>query len=223
MKTTGIFAPARLSSERLPRKQLLPIGDTCMFDICCNKLDAIAEMGIPAYVLISEKELVEIAKRYKNVKIVERDEETGKVDGPLNYIFKDILSYSEESHLMFLNPCLIFLSVETIVSAVNEFNMMSADYATSLKKFQNWILDSRMKPLCNIDYVRLSTKEIEPMYEFANAFHIFNRKNFIKDGMELKEGFRGMFIENSDECIDIDTLIDYEFAKWKYENQNNFL
>lgn len=34
-KTLAIFAPARLSSQRLPNKQLLPLNNTNMFDICC--------------------------------------------------------------------------------------------------------------------------------------------------------------------------------------------
>ena len=221
-KTTGIFAPARLASERLPNKQLLPIGDTCMFEICCRKLNEVAAFDIPAYVLINDAELIAIAEKYKNIKIVVRDEGTTQCDGPLQYIFKDILYASQETHLMFLNPCLIFLSVDTIVNTVKEFNALDCDYATSVKKFQNWILSPEMKPLCPIDYVRLSTKEIEPMYEFANAFHIFNRENFIKDGMELKEGFKGLEIASARECIDIDTRSDYEYAKWCYENTERF-
>lgn len=218
MKQVGIFVPARMNSERCPQKQILPIGNSCMFDICCKKLEEIAGNGIPTYVLINDNELVEIAKKYSGLKIVLRDPETGLVDGPLKYIFKDILTASKESHLMFLNDCLIFLSTKTIMEKIHEFEKSDADYATSVHKFQNWIMDENFKMLCPIDFERLSTKEISPMYQFANAFHIFNRKAFMEDGMELKEGFQCLEIESDLECIDIDTRSDYEYAKWTYEN-----
>ena len=38
-KKVGIYIPARLSSERLKNKQILPIGNTCMFEIACKKLN----------------------------------------------------------------------------------------------------------------------------------------------------------------------------------------
>ena len=62
-KKIGIFVPARLGSHRLPNKQILPIGDTFMFKICCKKLSYIKKVyNIPTYVLICDKELIEIAK-----------------------------------------------------------------------------------------------------------------------------------------------------------------
>ncbi len=218
MKSTGVFAPARLSSERLPQKHLLPIGDSCIFDICCRKMEELAVRGIPSYVLICEDELFSIARRYPHITIVERNPETADADGPANFIYKDIAAESQETHLMFLNPCLIFLKVDTVVRTVETFNSMANDYGTSIKRFQNWVLNERMEPLCHMDCARLSTKEIEPLYEIANAFHLFNRENFIKDGMVLKDGFHGFLIEDSAECVDIDTRDDFEFAKWKYEH-----
>ena len=189
-----------------------------MFEFCCQKLDRIARTGIPCYVLINEPELLAIAKKYPAVAIVPRAPETGMVDGPLQFIFKDMLTASSESHLMFLNPCLIFLRERTIIDAVHRFNASASDYATSVKKFQNWIMGPNYEMLCPIDYRRLSTKEIEPMYEFANAFHIFNRMNFMEDGCELKPGFEPVLIDSAEECIDIDTESDYLYAKWYYEN-----
>lgn len=219
MKDTGIFVPARLSSHRLPNKQILPIGNTNMFEICCNKLNSISKHGINTYVLICENELINIASKYPNIGIVYREEDTTKKEGPLNYIFKDVLSVSQNTHLMFLNPCLVFLSESTILDAITKFNSSRYEYATSVKKFQNWIMDNNMNLLCDIDYKRLTTKEIVPMYQFANAFHIFNRKNFISDGMELKDGFMGIEVKSEKECIDIDTEEDYLYAKWRYEKE----
>ena len=161
-KQTGIYVPARLSSQRLPNKQILPLGNSCMFDICCQKLDTIKkDYGINTYALVYESELLEIAHKYENVFTIQRDEGTAKAEGPLVYIFKDILDV-EDTHLMFLNPCLSFLSIDTIVNNIKKFNESDADYATSVKNFQNWLLKKDGKMITDINYQRLTTKEIEP-------------------------------------------------------------
>ena len=216
MREVGIFVPARLSSHRLPNKQILPIGNTCMFEICCKKLDYIKKYyGISTYVLICDDELIEIAMKYPNVKIIIRDIDTTEAEGPLQFIFKDILDVTEK-YLMFLNPCLIFLSPQTIVTSICNFLTSGKEYGTSVKKFQNWLWDDNIKPVTHIDYQRLTTKEIEPWSQAAHCFHIFNREMFKKDGYMLKEDIVLLEIP-VEQTVDIDTKEDYEYAKFKYE------
>ena len=214
-KQIGIFIPARLSSERLPNKLVLPIGDTCLFDIACKKLNTISNK-YNKYVLISDKELIEIATKYNNIKIIIRDKSTTVAEGPLSFIFNDMKNVVD-THLMFLNPCLAFLTKETILKALNDFSNSTADYGTSVKILQNWIFDSCGKSLNDINYHRLTTKEIKPILEAAHCFHIFNKEQFFEDGMMLKEGFMPLLIPK-EETIDVDTKDEYEYAKWKWEN-----
>ena len=186
-KKIGIFAPARLNSQRLPNKQILPIGDSCMFEICCKKLANINLLyNIPVYVLIYDKPLINIAKKYSNITIIYRDQDTVEQEGPLNYIYKDILTVPED-YLVFLNPCLIFLSETTIINKIKEFDQSNKNYGTSVKKIQNWIWDNEHNIITDINYKRLATKEIVPWYQCAHCFHIFNKHNFIQDGLMLKE------------------------------------
>ena len=216
-KTIGIFVPARLGSQRLPHKQILPLGDSCMFDMCCQKLEYIAVVyNIPTYVLICESALIEIAKKYSHVKIIEREPETAKAEGPLQYIYKDVLNVDED-YLMFLNPCLTFLTVETIVQKAKEFLASGKDYGTSVKTFKNWLWTDNNKRVTYVDFQRLTTKEITPWYQAAHCFHIFNRKKFQEDGYMLKEDLCLLEIPEA-ETIDIDTREEYEFAKWKWEH-----
>lgn len=217
MKTLGIFAPARLGSQRLPNKQLLPIGNSNMFEMCCQKLNIITlHYNIPTYVLICDEPLIQIAQKYPAVKIILRDEHTSQVDGPLNYIYKDILNIPVD-YLMFLNPCLTFLSVETLVSKVQEFLNNNKEYGTSVKTFQNWLWDENFEAKTPIDYKSLNTKEITPIYQCAHCFHIFNRKKFKEDGLMLTDDLCLLEI-SEEETIDIDTREEYEFAKWKWEH-----
>lgn len=223
IKDFGIFVPARLNSQRLPNKQILPIGDTCMFEICCKKLNFITKTWkIPTYVLICDEELLKIADEYPYIKIIERDPATIKAEGPLQYIYKDILNVPEK-YLMFLNPCLIFLSVETIISKIQEFLRSDKDYGTSVKPFQNWLWwIGPVFPIAQttIDYERLTTKEIYNYYQAAHCFHIFNKDLFEKDGYMLKKDLCLLEIP-VEETIDIDTQEDYEYAKFRYEQKEN--
>lgn len=216
-KTLAIFAPARLDSQRLPHKQLLPLNHSNMFDMCCQKLEYITTVyNIPTYVLICDEPLIAIAKNYPHVKIIERDIETSKVDGPLKFIYKDVLDIQVD-YLMFLNPCLTFLTVETIVQKVKEFLASNKDYGTAVKSIKNWIWDNNGKQITEIDFQALNTKTITPWYQAAHCFHIFNRKKFQEDGYMLKEDLCLLEIPEA-ETIDIDTREEYEFAKWKWEH-----
>ena len=118
---------------------------------------------------------------------------------------------------MFLNPCLTFLSCETIVQKINEFIESGAEYGTSVKKIQNWIWDTELNPITPIDYKRLTTKEIEPWYQAAHCFHIFNKELFKENGLMLTEDLCLLEIPQ-EETIDIDTREEYEYAKWKWEH-----
>lgn len=216
-KKIGIFVPARLGSQRLPNKQILPLGNSNMFDICCEKLQYINEaFGIPAYVLIYDQPLIDIAKKYPKVTIIKREKSTVEAEGPLQFIYKDILSVPED-YLVFLNPCLTFLSYETIIQKIIEFDNSGCEYGTTVKKFQNWLWDDENNAITDINYQRLTTKEIQPLYQCAHCFHIFNKHKFIENGLMLTDDLCLLEIPE-EETIDIDTREEYEYAKWKWEH-----
>lgn len=218
-KQVGIFIPARLQSQRLENKLILPIGDTCLFEIACKKLNEMP-LSINRYTLISDIALIDIAKKYSNIQIIIRDEATSKAEGPLSFIFKE-MQQVEDTHLMFLNPCLAFLSPATIFKCIRFFEKSSAEYATSAKLLQNWIFDKNGKPINPIDYTRLTTKEIEPLFQAAHCFHIFNKDRFFEDGHMLKEGFIPLYVPE-EETIDVDTREEYLYAKWRIETGNRY-
>lgn len=210
----GIFIAGRLGSERLPNKLILPIGESNLWDMACRKLNSIGNQ-YNCYVLAEEGSLVEIASQYPNLKVIVRDKRTAEVDSPLSYIFKDLKDVTDE-HLMFLNPCLSFLKASTIEHSVKTFEENEWDYATSAKPFKNWLFDEQFRSVSEIDYKVLSTKDIKPLWQAAHCFHIFNREEFFETGCMLQEGL-GLIEILEEETIDVDTLEDYEYVRWRHE------
>lgn len=214
-KQMGVYIPARLTSERLPNKLILPIGDTCLFEIACQKLNQLPSQ-INKYALIYDQKLIDIASKYNNIQIILRSQESTLIDKPLQSVFYD-LNIIPDTHLMFLNPCLAFLKTETIYKALEQFRLSNYDYGTSVKMLQNWIFDQNGNSINDINYKELNTKTIEPLLQTAHCFHIFNKNNFFNDGQMLKQDFLPIQIPH-EETIDVDTLEEYYYAKWKYEN-----
>jgi CMP-N-acetylneuraminic acid synthetase len=210
-----VFIPGRLSSERLPNKLILPLDNTNLWEIACDKLNNLPTQ-YNKYVLCYETELINIAKNFKNIKIIKRSKKTAEVDGPLTYIFKD-LKTTQDSHLMFLNPCLSLLKLETIHHALDDFRESQFDYATSVKTYKNWLWNVNKKILTDIDYKTLNTKLIGDYYQAAHCFHIFNKTKFFKTGKMLRKNLQLIEVQDS-ETIDVDTNEDYLYVKWRFTN-----
>lgn len=212
--SVGVFIAGRLKSERLPQKLILPIGNSCLWDIACSKLSRLPNR-YNKYVLAEEGELIYIAKQYQDIQIITRESRTAVVDSPLSFIFKD-LKVVNDKYLMFLNPCQSFITIDTIIHSIETFIRSGSEYATSVKKLQNWLFKDNGKSISSIDYEVLSTKEIDPIWQAAHCFHIFNREKFFEDGFMLKEGHSIIPVPEA-ETIDVDTPEDYEFVRWKHE------
>jgi len=209
MKQIGIFIPGRLKSERLPNKLILPLGQSCLWDIACDKLNKLPSK-YNKYVLCYDEQLVDIASRYENLKVIIRDKSTTEVDGPLTHIFKDMQPV-EDSHLMFLNPCLSLLSLDTITKSLFDFEQSDFEYATSVKQYKNWIWNDKNQNITPIDYQSLSTKTIPVHYEAAHCFHIFNKKYFFNTGKMLDDNLQLIEVPKQ-ELVDVDDYTDYKFA-----------
>jgi len=215
-KKIGVFIAGRLASERLPNKLILPILDTCLWEKALQNLSALPST-VDKYALCTDDALLELARAYPSVKVIRRDPETCKVDGPLTYIFKDLKDLTN-THLMFLNPCLFYLTPTTLTDALEAFQKSSKEYATSVKTFSNWLFEPSGKALMPINYERLTTKEIIPAYQAAHCFHIFNKEQFFDDGQMLKDDFMQLEVPEN-ETVDVDTESDYKLLLYLEEQR----
>jgi len=202
--------PGRLGSERLPNKLILPFGESCLWDIACKKLNSLPK-HYEKVVLICEKELIDIAKKYPNIKIIKREESTSKADSPLNFVFKDI-DKMESEYVMFLNPCLSMLQTDTIRDSLEFYETQEKIYLESVKRFRNWLWKPGGKLVFDIDFKSLNTKYLPKIYEDAHAFRIFPKKEFLETGYMLKP-YPLIYEINEVESTDVDTKLDFKIAK----------
>jgi len=214
----GIFLPGRLGSERLPMKLILPMGSTCLWEIACKKLKTLSEK-YPVYELCNEAALIDIAEEV-GVPVIVREFGTECIDGPLTQIFKDVQSIEDCTHLMFLNPCLAFLSADNIDKACQEFIASGENYATSVKPYKNWLWSNdKSTALTPVDYERLTTKEIPEHYEAAHCFHIFDKDQFFKDGHMLRQSCLKISVD-PEQVIDVDTKSDYDYVSYLWAKRH---
>jgi len=220
MKKIGIFIAGRLESQRLPNKLILPLRKTNLWEMACIRLAHLKDK-YNVYALCNDKQLIKIAKKYK-LNIIERAPETCLVDGPFNFIYKDVLNV-EDDYLMFLNPCLYNLGVETIEKALKYFNKSPYESMTSVKEYNNWLYQQMgekywLKTIVNKE--NWSTKEIKGYYEAAHCFHIFN-KDLLKSKNEMLGIHHDCFVVPKKETLDVDTPEDFEYAKYFLEGKND--
>lgn len=210
----SIFIPGRLKSERLPGKLILPIGNTCLWEIACEKLSKLPDAYGKA-ALCHDQKLVEIARRH-GVEVVLRDQTTTELDGPNHVIFKDVGAL-EADFYMFLNPCLAFLRPETILSALELFQKQEVyESATSVKPFKNWLYDGN-RLLTRVDQNSWSTKSVKGYFQAAHSFHIFSHKLLFMKKKMLED--EHLLIEVPEvETLDVDTKESYDFMKWTWEH-----
>lgn len=212
--SVAIVVPARLNSQRLPNKQILPIGQKNMYEIALQKLSVLsAEYEVAT--LVYDEKLIKIAEKYPNVKLIKRSKLSVEVDGPWETIYEGFKEIEAES-IMVLNPCLIFTSINTIRKAILTFENSGARTATSIKPFRNWLYTKHGSMLIRPNMTNLSTKDINGYFVPAHMFHICNKKNLLEKGIMLDDN-HALIGVSQNELVDIDTKEDYEFAKWKFE------
>ena len=77
MKNISIVFNARVSSTRVPNKLLRPFANSSLFEIALEKLSK-AKFVDNVYVGIGDEDLIEIAKKYPDIKILRREKDAIK-------------------------------------------------------------------------------------------------------------------------------------------------
>mgnify|MGYP003148573805 CR=1 FL=1 len=213
-----VIIQARLSSERIPNKMIIPFGDSSLFEIMCRKI--VKSKVIPKeniYVSVYEQELIDIANKC-GVNIFKRSRESAFFDGEGSVsIMYDWWNKLPFKYTVLVSACLPFLKLETIENFYKEYLSVDKNGMLAVMKKKTYYWDEN-KELITKKFEKsgnMNTKIVETIYEAAHCLYA-GKMELIGDGIwmgDFKKGEIELFPIDEKECFDID----YE---WEFKNGN---
>ena len=219
MKTPTFSAliNARLQSTRLPRKMVLPFAGADLVTIALDKLNRFDDVD-SRYFAAAEDELMSIARRYENVKLLMRSSESIEPGYNGNEkVFRHCIDITED-YIVWINACSPLLTLETLRKAIEIVKGTSYNSYTSVIKTTDWIFDDQGEPVTNKAPSMISTAHSKTYYKVAHAFHILRREVFIQNFMPwtLTKNDPALIEIPEEESFDVNTPIEFEIAEAAY-------
>jgi len=206
MKTVGLV-PIKLNSQRLPKKNILPLGDQPLCRYIFNSLLNVKGLD-EVYVFCSD----EAVKDYipGGVTFLKRDK---RLDGDLVKgfeIYGSFINMVDADVYVLAHTTSPFIKSATIESALSKILHEGYDSAFSAQELKTfaWYKGSPLNYNLN-DVPR--TQDIDPVFVETSAFYMFKKEIFTVHHRRI--GFKPYIQKVDDvEAIDIDTKEDYDFA-----------
>lgn len=207
MANVGIYSFGRKQGQRCPNKMLRPFCNTTLTEIMLSKL---AQFGAESFFAGYEQEFCVVCEK-ASVRFVQRDLKSISIDEPI----VDILSFLknvDHEYLLWVNPCLPFLSVQTIRTFLNDcLAHQCRPTFPVVRRATHFLRADGSAVNFDASAKTLNTKKVEPLYEMAHAFYFFNRDFFLEHGRYWHwDDVRTVELPSNDELIDIDE--EHEFA-----------
>jgi len=201
------FVPIKLNSKRLPKKNILPIGQHPLCWYIFNSLLEVKKID-EVYVFCSNKNIVDYIPN--GVKLLLRE---SYLDGDLIKgfeIYKSFIELIDSDIYILAHTTSPFISQKSIENSLFRVLGNQNDSALSVQRKQTFAWYNG-KPLNYSPKDIPRTQDIEPVYIETSGFFIFKRNIFLNHGRRI--GFNPYFQEVDEiEAIDIDTEEDYKFA-----------
>lgn len=218
MKSISVVINARLGSTRVPQKLVKPFAESSLIEIALSKLDRM-DFFEHRYLAVSERDLIELGSKYKNVEILERDAAAVKKGvNPLTVTFEHYLRVPSD-YIFVFNPCLPCIEVETIKRAFDYFQQSNFNSYTAVVPTGDWIFNSEGKALTNSNPLNPTTNKDRTYLKACHAFHIIKKNFFSENGVlwtfNLDDPHLIEIPEH--EAIDVDTKNEFTLAEIIYK------
>lgn len=206
MKVVALV-PVKLNSQRLPHKNLLPLGGKPLCWHICSALLGVEGLD-EVYVYCSDEKVKESIP--EEAIFLERD---SRLDQDLVKgfeIYESFIDQVDADVYVLAHTTSPFTRTETVQNALDQVLKGDYDSAFSAQRIQTfaWYQGKPMNYDIN-DVPR--TQDLEPIYVETSAFFIFEKEIFTEHRRRI--GFKPFIQEVSDiEAVDIDEPEDYELA-----------
>lgn len=206
--------PVRSGSKRVQNKNIRPFAGSSLLEVKIKQLQRIKNLdGI--VVNSNDDEMLDVA-RSLGVQAVKRDEYYAQ-DNVTNEMYKNIAENCDSDIIMYTNVTSPLITDETIEKCIDMFqnkddSFDSINTANLVKEFL-W-LDG--KPI-NYDPAHTPKSQDLPNITALNfAINIIDRDNLIQR-MHYIGAKPYLYLVDDVEAIDIDDMIDFEFAEFMYK------
>lgn len=208
------FVPLKMNSQRIPHKNILPIGRHPLCWYICNSLLKIEEID-ETYVYCSDMTICQYIP--SNILFIKRpiwldEDEVKGFD-----IYKEFIGQVNADIYILAHATSPFISADSIKNALMQVVTQGYDSAFSAQKIQTfaWYKEQPINYVLN-NVPR--TQEIEPVWIETSGFYIFTKEIFTK--YKRRIGFHPYIQEvEGIEAIDIDERKDYDLACRLYETE----
>lgn len=207
MKTVA-FVPIKMNSQRVPHKNILPLGKYSLSWYIFDALKGVKGID-KIYVYCSDETIKEYIP--EGIEFLKRDP---YLDGNMVKgfeIYERFIQDVDADVYVLSHTTSPFVKTETIQEALDHVLSGENDSAFSAKRVQTFVWNAAGPVNYDPNDVP-RTQDLEPMYAEVGAFYIFKKEVFTEHRRRV--GFAPHIQELDDiEGVDIDEPEEFEFAK----------
>ena len=212
---------AKSNSQRLPGKMHRPFVNTTLLDVAIKKLlDSEIIPNSQIYIAGHGPEVIEIAKKYKNVNLFKRSDASISEEATIREIY-EIVDHIPHKFFVEINACCPLLSVATLEEFIEKYIQSDHNGLFGVVKRRTFYWNSHGTPLGECT-AHLDTKRANIIYEAAHCLYAGSvgdiRKNIHMGTFRHRNDPAIFVVENEKECWDVDYEWQLEIAASMFKN-----
>lgn len=227
--------PAREGSKRVPKKNFRPFAGTTLVDIAIDQ--CVGAKEITDIVLNSDsKEVLDIGRKYSNVILLERPKIYAEDHSPaIDYVRHTLAEVERKKHcsydiVVIIQPSSPLRSPTDIDGTIKLLRgNRDVDSAVSVVKVSHMVHPIKLKvmngnllmPYLEHEKGRFSAADLPDIYVRNCAVYATWRKNLEVRPDVIGEKSVG-YVMSPDTSVDINELIDFEFAEYLFKRDNRW-
>ena len=213
------IVPVRAGSQRVSRKSMRKFADTNLLTLKIETLQKVKNLD--NIVVTSDSDSVlELANKL-GAKTHKREKYYASSECPASEFFEHLAQKIEGVHYLYSPPTAPFVRVGTVFDAIETYLKMDTSYdslaSVSLVKDHMWFAGA---PLNYTLFNSPNSQDLPEIVRITYGINLVSRLDMLKNRNVV--GKTPMFLPLKDnQSIDIDTMLDFNFAEFVYRQENN--
>lgn len=231
---TVAVIPARGGSRRLPRKNIKLLHGK---PLIAYAIEAARQSSSVHKVIVSteDSEIADVARTYGAEVPFIRPAELASDTATSVAVLQHAVETFEKQLGITIDPILLiqptspFVQAEDIESALSTLKATQSNSCVSvcaISERPEWMVQldgSHVRPFLPTAQTDARTQDLPPLYRLNGAVYALRRQTLIKDGLIVDYKNLSAIVMSRERSIDIDELIDFQFAETILTTQGNTL